>query len=80
MKDIQFKDKLAVITGAASGMGLSCSKEFVRLGAKVIMCDANGPALEAAASEIGKSAIPLVGDVRDFGYAELLRRICGIFL
>ena len=70
MKEIQFKDKLAVITGAASGMGLSCSKEFVRLGAKVIMCDANGPALEAAASEIGKSAIPLVGDVRDFGYAE----------
>ena len=32
MKEIRFKDKLAVITGAASGMGLSCSKEFVREG------------------------------------------------
>ena len=70
MKEIQFKDKVAVITGAASGMGLSCSKEFVRLGARVIMCDSNGPALEAAAREIGESALPLVGDVRDFGYAE----------
>ena len=70
MKEIQFKDKLAVITGAASGMGLSCAKEFVRLGAKVIMCDINEPALRAAAQEIGESAIPLVGDVRDFGYAE----------
>jgi NAD(P)-dependent dehydrogenase (short-subunit alcohol dehydrogenase family) len=70
MKEIQFKDKVAVITGAASGMGLSCSKEFVRLGARVIMCDSNGAALEAAAREIGESALPLVGDVRDFGYAE----------
>ena len=70
MKEIQFKDKVAVITGAASGMGLSCAKEFVRLGAKVVMCDINEPALKAAAQEIGESAIPLVGDVRDFGYAE----------
>ena len=70
MKEIQFKDKIAVITGAASGMGLSCAKEFVRLGAKVIMCDINGPALEAAVREIGESAIPMIGDVRDFGYAE----------
>lgn len=70
MKEIQFKDKVAVITGAASGMGLSCAKEFVRLGAKVVMCDINEPALNAAAQEIGESAIPLVGDVRDFGYAE----------
>lgn len=70
MKEIQFKDKVAVITGAASGMGLSCAKEFVRLGARVLMCDSNGSALEAAAREIGESALPLVGDVRDFGYAE----------
>ena len=70
MKEIQFKDKLAVITGAASGMGLSCAKEFVRLGAKVIMCDINEQALVAATQEIGESAIPMVGDVRDFSYAE----------
>ena len=69
MKEIQFKGKVAVITGAASGMGLSCSQEFVRLGAKVIMCDVNEQALAAAVEEIGEAAIPVCGDVRDFGYA-----------
>ena len=70
MKEIQFKGKVAVITGAASGMGLYSSKEFVRLGAKVIMCDVNEQALAAAAAEIGEAAIPVAGDVRDFEYAE----------
>ena len=70
MKEIQFHDKVAVITGAASGMGLFASKEFVRLGAKVIMCDVNDQALASAAQEIGESAIPMSGDVRDYEYAE----------
>ncbi|MBP3662504.1 MAG: SDR family oxidoreductase [Bacteroidales bacterium] len=72
MKEIQFRNKIAVITGAASGMGLSCAKEFVRLGAKVIMCDVNEQALAAAVAEIGACAIPVVGDVRDYEYAELV--------
>jgi len=70
MKEIQFRNKVAVITGAASGMGLYSTQEFVRLGAKVIMCDVNAQALAAAAQEIGEDAIPMAGDVRDFGYAE----------
>ena len=57
MKEIQFKDKVAVITGAASGMGLYSAKEFVRLGAKVIMCDVNEQALAAAAEEIGEGIV-----------------------
>ena len=75
MKEIQFKGKLAVITGAASGMGLYSSKEFVRLGAKVIMCDVNEQALAAAVAEIGESAIPVAGDVRDFEYAEAVAEV-----
>ena len=69
MKEVQFNGKVAVITGAASGMGLYSSKEFVRLGAKVIMCDVNQQALDAAVTEIGEAAIPMCGDVRDFDYA-----------
>ena len=69
MKEVQFNGKVAVITGAASGMGLYSSKEFVRLGAKVIMCDVNQQALDAAVAEIGEAAIPMCGDVRDFDYA-----------
>ena len=70
MKEIEFSGKLAVVTGAASGMGLCVSKEFARLGAKVIMCDINEPALAAAAAETGPAAIPVAGDVRDYGYAS----------
>ena len=70
MKEIQFNGKVAVITGAASGMGLYSSKEFVRLGAKVIMCDVNDVALAQAAAEIGDAAIPVCGDVRECAYAE----------
>lgn len=69
MTDIEFKGKIAVVTGAASGMGLYTAKEFVRLGAKVVMCDVNNEALKACAAEIGDSVIPVCGDVRDFGYA-----------
>ena len=65
MKEIQFNGKVAVITGAASGMGLYSAKEFVRLGAKVIMCDVNEEALAQAAAEIGEAAIPVCGDVRN---------------
>ena len=70
MKDIQFNGKVAVITGAASGMGLFSAKEFVRLGAKVIMCDVNEAALTQAAAEIGEAAVPVCGDVRECAYAE----------
>ena len=70
MKEIQFKGKVAVITGAASGIGLYTAKEFVRLGAKVIMCDVNEAALANAVAEIGDAAIPVCGDVREFEYAE----------
>ncbi len=69
MKEIRFNDKVAVITGAASGIGLYASKEFVRLGARVVMCDVNSQALAAAVEEIGDAAIPVCGDVRDFDYA-----------
>ena len=37
MTDIDFAGKVAVVTGAASGMGLMTSQELARLGAKVVM-------------------------------------------
>ena len=32
-----FKDKVVIVTGASSGIGLACAREFGRLGAKVVM-------------------------------------------
>ena len=67
MKEIEFKNKVAVVTGAGSGMGLKTSQEFARLGATVVMCDVNATALDSAVADIasnGGKAIAFVGDVR----------------
>ena len=67
MREIEFKGKVAVVTGAGSGMGLRASQEFARLGATVVLCDVNAEALSAAVAAIkanGGKAIACTGDVR----------------
>ena len=74
MKAIEFKGKTAVLTGAASGMGLRTAQELARTGANVVLCDVNAAALEAAAAEIdaagGGRAYACTCDVRRFADAE----------
>ena len=68
MKEIEFRGKVAVVTGAASGMGLLTAQEFARLGATIVMCDVNAVALNAAVETIkanGGKAVACAGDVRD---------------
>ena len=49
-------NRVAVVTGAASGIGLAASVKFAALGMKVCMADANGEALEAAAARLRETA------------------------
>ena len=73
MKPIDFKGQTAVITGAASGMGLCASRELAKLGASVFMCDINRETVERHAAEIaetGGTAFPCVVDVRNHADAE----------
>ena len=69
-----YKDKTAVITGAASGMGLCTAKTLAAAGATVFMCDINDEGVRKAADEInalGKGkAYAVVADVRKFEDAE----------
>lgn len=46
----EFKDKVAVVTGAASGIGLAMARQFVSEGMKVVMADVNAARLEQAAA------------------------------
>ena len=76
MKEIEFNNKVIVITGAASGMGLLAAREFARLGATVVMCDLSEEKLrqEVEKLNVGKAVVPptavaMSGDVRDFDYA-----------
>src|SRR5579872_2333584 len=56
----QLEGKVAVITGAASGMGAAAAVLFSREGAHVVLADLNGPGGEAtaqSASEAGKRCV-----------------------
>ena len=47
------KNKVAIVTGAASGIGLATAEMLVREGANIVMTDVNEALLEEAASKIG---------------------------
>ena len=55
--------KVAAITGAASGIGLECSRSMLAAGATVVLIDRAGDRLEALCSELGPRALPLVLDL-----------------
>ncbi len=47
-----FEGKVAVVTGAASGIGLGLATRFAEEGMKVVLADVEEPALEAAVREL----------------------------
>ncbi|MCM3870604.1 MAG: SDR family oxidoreductase [Pyrinomonadaceae bacterium] len=53
----QFAGQVAVITGAASGLGLAISSKLAVEGARVVLLDLNEGALQKAASEVGANAV-----------------------
>ena len=50
-------NRVAVITGAASGIGLACSNKFAAAGARLVMADVNGEKLKAEADRLGAEHI-----------------------
>lgn len=60
---MRLENKIAVVTGAASGFGEGIARRFVAEGAKVVIADLNGEAAEKVAADIGEYAIAVVADV-----------------
>ena len=67
---MNFKNKVAISTGAASGMGLLFAQNFAELGGNVVLCDVNKEVLHQKVEEINKKnkgkAIGVLCDVRDY--------------
>ncbi|MQB40734.1 SDR family oxidoreductase [Rhizobium sp. ICMP 5592] len=61
----RLEGKVVAITGAASGIGLACSKICLESGARVVLIDRAEDRLNAVCQELGGNAIPLVIDVAD---------------
>lgn len=71
---MRLKDKVAIVTGAASGMGASTARIFAREGAKVILTDITDADGEAVAREIGGAARYMHQDVaKESEWVEVLK-------
>jgi 3-hydroxybutyrate dehydrogenase len=83
---MRLRDKSAIITGAASGIGKNIALVFAREGAKVAIADLNKDAAEATANEIrgsGGQAMGVAMDVTDEqavndGVAAIVRSFGGV--
>lgn len=86
----ELNGKVAVITGAGSGIGKACTEVFVREGAKVFAIDFSGAEKDTAA-EVGADVVPYHCDLRieadvarmidaaveEFGHVDALLNVAG---
>src|SRR3989454_1212570 len=73
--NITFKDKVALVTGAASGLGLATAKAFAESGASVVLADWNEKAARSAADELvaqGHKTLAIQCDVSDDAQVEAM--------
>ena len=67
MNKFDLKNRTAIITGGAQGLGLDIAKKFLNSGAKVIIWDIDKKELQKTSQEINNSNLSYnVVDVADF--------------
>ncbi|WP_127091347.1 SDR family oxidoreductase [Aquabacter cavernae] len=68
------QDRVAVVTGGASGLGLAAAQRFAALGMKVCIADRGADRLQAAADLIGGDVLAIDADVSRRADLERLER------
>ena len=70
--DYGLAGKVAIVTGAAGGIGLACCRALVGEGANVVVADLDGAAAEALARELGTTCVGIGADVANTDDAQRL--------
>lgn len=71
----RLEGKVAIITGAAQGMGAAHATEFIKQGAKVVLTDLNEEKGAALAAELGENALFIKQDVTsEQGWADVVAK------
>ena len=75
--NISFENKVALVTGAASGIGLATARAFAEAGASVVLADIDESAARSAAGDLsaaGHDVIAIACDVADDAQVESMVR------
>ena len=73
--NITFENKVALVTGAASGLGLATAKAFAEAGASVVLADWSEKGVQAAAKDLadkGHKTLAVACDVSDDAQVEAM--------
>lgn len=81
--NISFEGQVALVTGAASGMGLETAKKFAEAGAAVVLTDSNEALVQEETDKLARNGMKVLGfrcDVADEGQAsEMVDRTVATF-
>ncbi|HKC45029.1 MAG TPA: SDR family NAD(P)-dependent oxidoreductase [Burkholderiales bacterium] len=70
-----FRDRIAVITGAASGLGRALADRFAREGVKLVLADIDERALATATAELKAQGVPVIGQRTDVSNGDEVERL-----
>ena len=72
---VNLVDKTAVITGAASGIGLAAAERFLKAGMKVVMADIDADSIDKQVSRLKSEGHPVNGKVTDVTSESSVREL-----
>ena len=73
--NISYENQVALVTGAAAGLGLATAKAFAQAGASVVLADRDEAAVRSAAADLtaqGSDVLAIVCDVSDDAQVEAM--------
>ena len=78
--NIDLQDRVAVVTGAASGMGREVAIALTSLGARVCVGDINTDGLESLKAEIGENCVMQPTDITKEESSRGIGELCSVIL